>query len=446
MIFVIVICIGAMAKQQCNMASSTAESFQTWHTNLDCSLFAACHSFLIVLQEMGEAGEIQLQIAGIRGQEGGDDHGRSCPPTPAPRRALSKRLAWWALVLVNIVFVLAGQSVATLLGRIYYDQGGKSLWMQTVVQSCGTPLAIPLLIYFRTRKSSSSAAAAAAASSSRPPVVKLAAIYAGLGVLLAGDNLMYSYGLLYLPMSTYSIILASQVSFNAVFSYFLNKEKFRALVLNSVVLLTFSAALVGVSHGSDGSSGSDIPKGKFPAGFALTLAASALFSLILSLMQLTFEEVLKSDTLATVLEMQFWSNTAAALVSVAGLFASGEWRTIAGEMAAYQKGEVAYAMTLAWTAVSWQLCTMGLMGLVAAVSSLFTNVISTVGTPLSPVVAVVFLGDRMDGVKLIAMLIAVWGLLSYVYQHYLDDRHAKAKKILGEKSDQQLQAAKITEE
>nr|CAB3488069.1 unnamed protein product [Digitaria exilis] len=398
---------------------------------------------------MGEAGEIQLQIAaGIRGQEGGDDHGRSCPPTPAPRRALSKRLAWWALVLVNIVFVLAGQSVATLLGRIYYDQGGKSLWMQTVVQSCGTPLAIPLLIYFRTRKSSSvaSVSAAAVASSSRPPLVKLAAIYAGLGVLLAGDNLMYSYGLLYLPMSTYSIILASQVSFNAVFSYFLNKEKFRALILNSVVLLTFSAALVGVSHGSDGSSGSDIPKGKFPAGFALTLAASALFSLILSLMQLTFEEVLKSDTLTTVLEMQFWSNTAAALVSVAGLFASGEWRTIAGEMAAYQKGEVAYAMTLGWTAVSWQLCTMGLMGLVAAVSSLFTNVISTVGTPLSPVVAVVFLGDRMDGVKLIAMLIAVWGLLSYMYQHYLDDRHAKAKKILGDKSDQQLQAAKISEE
>ncbi|KAG2568346.1 probable purine permease 11 [Panicum virgatum] len=386
---------------------------------------------------MGEAGEIQLQIAGIRGHEGGDDHvqragnGGACPPpAAAPRPALSKRLAWWAVVLVNVVFVLAGQSVATLLGRIYYDQGGKSLWMQTVVQSCGTPLAIPLLLYFRARKSSSSVAPAA-----RPPLAKLAAIYAGLGFLLAGDNLMYSYGLLYLPMSTYSIICASQVSFNAVFSYFLNKEKFRALILNSVVLLTFSAALVGVSHGSDGS-GSDIPKGKFPAGFALTLSASALFSLILSLMQLTFEEVLKSDTLPTVLEMQFWSNTAAACVSVAGLFASGEWRGIAGEMAAYRKGEVAYAMTLAWTAVSWQLCTMGLMGLVAAVSSLFTNVISTVGTPLSPVIAVIFLGDRMDGVKLLAMLIAVWGLLSYVYQHYLDDR---AK-------EEQLQAGKISAE
>ncbi|TVU16002.1 hypothetical protein EJB05_39548, partial [Eragrostis curvula] len=393
--------------------------------------------------KMGEAGEIQLQIAGIRGQEVEDDHRQRAEKAEnggayavAPQPSISKRLKWWAVVLANIVFVLAGQSVATLLGRIYYDQGGKSLWMQTVVQSCGVPLAIPLLLYFRPKSSSSSVAP-------RPRLVTVAAIYAGLGVLLAGDNLMYSYGLLYLPMSTYSIIQATQVSFNAVFSYFLNKEKFRALILNSVVLLTFSAALIGVSQGSEDSSSSAIPKGKFPAGFALTLSASALFSLILSLTQLTFEKVLRSDTFYAVLELQFWSNAAAACVSVAGLFISGEWSTIAGEMDGYGKGKVAYAMTLAWTAVAWQLCTMGLMGLVATVSSLFTNVISTVATPLSPVVAVIFLGDRVNGVKLLAMLIAVWGLLSYVYQHYLDDR-AKAKKIAEIFDDDEHHATKLS--
>ncbi|XP_062226571.1 probable purine permease 11 [Phragmites australis] len=409
--------------------------------------FAAYKSWLLCLCsmpflnfKMGEAGEIQLHIAGFRGQEAEDDRGQIAekggtgPANAAPPPPIWKRLKWWAVVLANIVFLLAGQSVATLLGRIYYDQGGKSLWMQTVVQSCGAPIAIPLLLYFRPKSSSSAA---------RPLLVEVAAIYAGLGVLLAGDNLMYSYGLLYLPLSTYSIIGATQVCFNAVFSYFLNKEKFRALVLNSVVLLTFSAALIGVGHGSEETS-SNVPEGKFSAGFALTLSASALFSLILSLMQLTFEEVLRSDTFYTVLEMQFWSNTIAACVSVAGLFISGEWSTLAGEMEGYQKGKVAYAMTLAWTAITWQLCTMGMMGLVAAVSSLFTNVISTVGTPLSPVIAVIFLGDRVGGVKLLAMLIGVWGLLSYVYQHYLDDR-AKVKKI-DEKSDEHHQAAKLSAE
>ncbi|KAL6843947.1 hypothetical protein ACP4OV_026518 [Aristida adscensionis] len=396
---------------------------------------------------MGEAsGEIQLHISGLQGQEAGGDHGRmadkdddkggatSPPPPPPPPPAALRRLKWWAFVIANIVFLLGGQGVATLLGRIYYDQGGKSLWMATVVQSCGAPLAIPPLLYFRRKNRRSSGAAP---PRRRPPLANVAAVYAGLGVLLAGDNLMYSYGLLYLPLSTYSIIGATQVSFNAVFAYFLNKERFRALVLNSVVLLTFSAALVGVSSRAE-ETGSAVPAGRFPAGFALTLSASALFALILSLTQLAFEAVLRSDALDAVLELQFWSGAAAACVSVAGLFASGEWRGIAGEMDGYRKGRAAYAMTLAWTAAAWQLCTLGMMGLVAAVSSLFTNVISTVAMPLSPVVAVIVLGDRLDGVKLIAMLIGIWGLLSYVYQHYLDDR-AKAKKTAEKPDGEQLQ-------
>ncbi|KAK1644635.1 hypothetical protein QYE76_062440 [Lolium multiflorum] len=368
--------------------------------------------------------EIQLQIAGVlRGPEEAGEDGQladndkgSSPSTAA--RLTSERLQWWALVLVNIVFVVGGESVATLLGRIYYDQGGASLWMATVVQSCGTPLAIPLLLYFRRPKSSTVA---------RPPLRKISAIYAGFGVLLAGSNLMHSYGLLYLPMSTYSLICATQLSFNAVFSYLLNKHRFTALVLNSVVVISFSAALVGVGHGSDGTN-SSVPQGKFLAGFLLALSASAVFSLVLSLTQLTFDKVLRSGTFHDAVKMQFWSNTAAACVSVAGLFISGEWSTLAGEMQGYKKGKVSYAMNLTWTAISWQLTMTGMMGLVAAVSSLFTNVISTAGMALSPVIAVIFLRDRMDGTKVLAMLIAVWGFLSYVYQSYLDG--VKLKKIL----------------
>jgi hypothetical protein len=38
----------------------------------------------------------------------------------------------------------------------------------------------------------------------------------------------------------------------------------------------------------------------------------------------------------------------------------------------------------------------------------------------------------MDGVKVLAMLIGIWGFASYIYQHFLDD--AKIKKILAERS------------
>ncbi|KAF2935565.1 probable purine permease 11 [Oryza sativa Japonica Group] len=391
---------------------------------------------------MSDATEIQLQITGVRGQEDvvaeSDKSTSRADGTAAAAAAAaplppvsSQRLRWWAVVLANIVFVLGGQSVATLLGRIYYDQGGGSLWLATVVQSCGAPLAVPLLLYFRRPEASPVA---------RPPLLKIAAIYAGLGVLLAGDNLMYSYALLYLPLSTYSLVCATQLCFNAVFSYFLNKERFTALVLNSVVLLTFSAALVGVSHSSE-ETNSSVPEGKFALGFVLALSASAAFALILSLMQLTFDTVLRSNAAHAVLELQLWSNAAASCVSVAGLFISGEWSSLTAEMDGYKKGEVAYGMTLAWTAISWQLATMGMVGLVATVSSLFTNVISTVGMPLSPIMAVIFLGDRMDGAKVIAMLIGIWGFLSYVYQHYLDD--AKSKNTAGSADVTQTSEAKL---
>lgn len=40
-------------------------------------------------------------------------------------------------------------------------------------------------------------------------------------------------------------------------------------------------------------------------------------------------------------------------------------------------------------------------------------------------------GDKMTGIKVVAMLMAVWGFLSYVYQHYLDDRRVQDAREKG---------------
>jgi drug/metabolite transporter (DMT)-like permease len=341
-------------------------------------------------------------------------------PPSQPKKFISssphsilKQWGWWIVVFLNIVSVLAGQTVATLLGRFYFNEGGNSLWMATVIQSAGAPLLIlPLLLV--PKKS----------SIARPPLRKIVPIYIVLGFIVAGDNLMYSYGLLYLPVSTYSLICATQLGFNAIFSYFINKQKFTALIFNSVVLLTFSAALLGVNSDS---SDSNIPKDKYPLGFVLTLGASATFSLIISLMQLTFETVIKAETFSWVLELQMYTNLVASLVTVAGLFISDEWKNITEEFQGYKTGKASYALTLAGTAVGWQVFSVGLIGLISLVSSLFANVISTLALPLVPVFAVIFFHDGMNGVKVVAMLIAVWGFLSYIYQHYLDDSKAKKK-------------------
>ncbi|KAB2000230.1 hypothetical protein ES319_D12G218400v1 [Gossypium barbadense] len=300
-----------------------------------------------------------------------------------------KRWQWWLLVAINIFFLIAGQAAAVLLGRFYYDKGGNSKWMATLVQTAGFPvLCIPWFLLHPSRQAST--------SSTSPSIKTLALLYFVLGVLVAGDNMLYSVGLLYLSASTYSLICATQLAFNAVFSYFLNSQKFTALILNSVVILSFSAALIAVNDDSDGPSG--VPKGKFLIGFLCTLGASALYSLLLSFMQLSFQKVLKKETFSVSLQH---------------------------EMEVFGTGRVSYVLTLVWTAITWQVCAVGVVGLIFVVSSLFSNVISTLSLAVTPLTALVVFHDKMNGVKVIAMLLALCGFASYIYENYIDDRKAR---------------------
>ncbi|KAJ0959966.1 hypothetical protein J5N97_000256 [Dioscorea zingiberensis] len=207
---------------------------------------------------------------------------------------MTRNLQWWFKVSIHTCLILAGQTAATLLGRFYYDQGGNRKWLQTLTFSAGFPiLYIPLLL---TKNSTSLPA------SCPLPLVKIAVIYIAIGLMTTADSLMYSYGLLYLSVSTYSLVSTTQLAFNAVFSYFINSERFTHLTLNSIVVLTFSAAIIAFQPDSDDPS--ETPGGKYVLGFILTLAASATYSLILSLMELTFNKVIKSLELSAVLNMQ----------------------------------------------------------------------------------------------------------------------------------------------
>ncbi|XP_047076635.1 probable purine permease 11 [Lolium rigidum] len=322
------------------------------------------------------------------------------------------------MVMVDMLMVLGGQTTATLLGRLYYNSGGNSKWMSTLTQSGGWPLLEIVLLL--TPPDSADAGP-------QPPASKMVPIYVGIGILIGFDNLMYSYALQYLPVSTFALVAVSQLGFNSITSRLINKQRFTALIANSVVVLTFSATLIGVGSSSDGTS-SNLPRGKYALGFILTLTASATLALIMSLYEVTFEKVIGTRTILWVLRVQLFTNLVASTVTLCGLFASGEWRTIPGEMAAFKGGRTRYMATLVGTAVSWQALALGYLRLIAGVSSLFANVTGAVALPLVPVFAVVLFGDKMTGIKALAMLMAVWGFLSYVYQHYLDGRRAAVGK------------------
>lgn len=116
----------------------------------------------------------------------------------APENSLLKQRLWWLIAGLNIFFVIAGQTTAILLGRFYYDQGGNSKWVSSFVQTAGFPLLFIALCAFRSKPMPTQ-------TSSSTPIIHAALIYTVLGLIVAADNLMYSYGLLYLAASTYTL-------------------------------------------------------------------------------------------------------------------------------------------------------------------------------------------------------------------------------------------------
>ncbi|KFK32117.1 hypothetical protein AALP_AA6G200500 [Arabis alpina] len=327
-----------------------------------------------------------------------------------PQLLKLKRSQWWILVFISIFFLISAQAVAVLLGRFYYDKGGNSKWISTLVQTGGFPILYLPLCLLPPSSSSSSCLSS---------LKTLVCIYVSLGLAIGLDNLLYSLGLLYLSASTYSLISATQLAFNAVFSYYINSQKITFLILISVLLLSFSAVLISLDDDSDTPSGDS--KLKYLLGCLCTLVASLIYSLQLSLMQYSFEKVLKSETLSMVLEMQIYTSLVASCVSVIGLFASGEWKLLSVEMKEFHEGQVSYVLTLVGTAVSWQFGSVGAVALIFLVSSLFSNLIGTLSLIVTPLAAIAVFHDKLTEVKMVAMTIAFLGFAFYIYQNYLDD-------------------------
>ncbi|KAH6825591.1 Drug/metabolite transporter superfamily protein [Perilla frutescens var. hirtella] len=370
---------------------------------------------------MGEAQELHPEINGPNPPAEAEAE-ISQENSEIKKKSFLRQYKWWLEMIVYSFFLLGGQAVGTLLGRIYYDNGGKSNWMATLVQVVGFPVLIPFQLFTPTTKVLVDTNTNTN-TNKRLPLI-LAAFYLAIGVFLAVDCMLYSIGLQYLPVTTYTLICATQLGFNALFSFFLNRQKFTPYIINSLVLLTISSTLLVFVPDSDNPS-NKISKKKYIVGFICTVAASAGYAIMLSLTQLAFQKLIKKETIRAVVDMTVYQNLVATFVIIIGLFASGDWKKLNGEMEGFTSGKVSYIMNLFWTAVSWQVFGIGCVGLIFKISSLFSNVISILGLPMAPVLAVIFLGDSLTGLKAVSMLLAMWGFVSYIYQHYLDDLKMK---------------------
>lgn len=320
----------------------------------------------------------------------------------------------WFQIAIYSTLVLSGQSAATLLGRLYYQKGGKSIYIAALMQSSGFPVLLPLL-YLTSSKNTSNESP----QQTTPfDTLALPALYICFGTFLAFDNLLYSIGLMYLPLSTFSIVCATQLGFNAFFSYFINSLKLTPLIFNSILLLTLSSILLVLQPDS---SGPATDHAKHVLGFICTLSGTAGYSLLLSVEQLAYGKALKKQGIKEILEVIFYESMVTTVALLIGLFGSGEWRSLKTEMEGFELGVRNYATILVFAALSWQVFAVGMVYLMLNRSCLFANVISTANVPVVPILAVVVFGDKMNGLKVVAMVLAIWGCLSYIYQQYLDD-------------------------
>ncbi|XP_010918723.2 probable purine permease 4 [Elaeis guineensis] len=332
------------------------------------------------------------------GSGGGGGGGGDQTQASTMLRGGSDRRSYYRLLAVNYVALFVGTLASTLLSRFYFVHRGSKLWVATLVQSAGFPLLL-VPIYL--------------APSSSPPfsrfTPRLFALCVFLGLLLGINNLLISCGQAYLPVSTNSLILSSQLAFILVLTSLLLRRPLTFSNLNCVVLLTLASILLAIGSNSDRPAG--VSRGQFFLGFASTLGAAGLFAAYLPIMELVYRKV---DGYRMVMEVQVVMEAAAAALAATGVAAGGRWSV----EKRWDLGKAGYWVTIAATVVSWQLCFMGTAGMVFLTSSLNSGICMTALLAVNVVGGVVAFGDMFGGQKAVALALCLWGFSSYLCGEY----------------------------
>jgi drug/metabolite transporter (DMT)-like permease len=149
-----------------------------------------------------------------------------------------------------------------------------------------------------------------------------------IGVLMGLDDLLYAYGLAYLPVSTSSILISTQLAFTAGFALLLVRQRFTPFSVNALVLLSVGAAMLGMNSSGDRPAG--VSGAQYAAGFAMTLGAAALFGLMLPAVELSQARHAAhagpgSVNYALVMEMQLVIGLAATGFSAVGMLVNNDF-------------------------------------------------------------------------------------------------------------------------
>ncbi|KAL3632987.1 hypothetical protein CASFOL_025971 [Castilleja foliolosa] len=311
-------------------------------------------------------------------------------------------------LIINCLILAVGNCGGPLIMRLYFIHGGKRIWFSSWLETGGWPvILIPLAVAYTRRRRKS---AETPLFYMKPRVLAAAAV---IGTLTGLDDYMYAAGVSRLPVSTTTLLVSCHLAFTAVFAFLLVKQRFTAYSVNAVVLLTTGAAVLGLHTSGDRPVGES--SGAYLIGFFMTLGASAMYGIILPLIEVTYKKAKQALTFTLALEIQLVMCFFATVFSTVGMIINNDFQAIAREAKSFGLGETRYYLVVVWSAILWQCFFLGIIGVIFYSSSLLSGIVITVLLPVTELLAVIFYREKFQAEKGISLFLSLWGFISYFY-------------------------------
>ncbi|KAK7354790.1 hypothetical protein VNO80_20281 [Phaseolus coccineus] len=318
------------------------------------------------------------------------------------------------LLVLNYVLLFVGSLSASLLSKYYFIHKGSSKWVSTWVQSAGFPLLLfpiflPVLLKYTKRKPFTGFGQ------------KLFWFSVLVGLMLGFNNLLISWGVAYLPVSTSALLLSSQLVFTLILSSIIVKQKITFSNLNCVILITISSIILALDSSHEKPQG--LTDREYFIGFSCTIGAGLLFSLYLPVMEKIYQSV---NCYQMVMEMQLIMEIAATVLATVGMACDQGFSDMKKEAErGFDKGTTVYWLTILSTVVTWQCCFMGTAGMVFLTSSLTGGICSTALLSINVLGGVAVYKDPIGGFKAVSTVLCIWGFCSYVFGMYIKMKRKK---------------------
>ncbi|KAA8528325.1 hypothetical protein F0562_035680 [Nyssa sinensis] len=315
-----------------------------------------------------------------------------------------------ALLVLNCILLSIGNCGGPMIMRLYFIRGGKRIWLSSWLETGGWPIMlIPLFISYLHRRTTHEDSKTKLFFMKPPLFIASATV----GILTGLDDYLYAYGIAKLPVSTSSLIIATQLAFTAGFAFLLVRQKFTSYSINAIVLLSVGAAVLALHTSSDRPDGES--NKEYLLGFFLTLAAAVLYGFILPLVELTYKKAKQTISYTLVMEFQLVMCLFATAFCTVGMTVNKDFKAIPREARQYELGEARYYLILVWSAIIWQCFFLGAIGVIFCASSLFSGIIIAVLLPVTEVLAVIFFHEKFQAEKGVALALSFWGFVSYFY-------------------------------